>query len=151
MLRKFQEIHARTGEASYTDNRFIANIFRDFLTCPVENIETFVDQLKHRWIMDELTDPYEFCKKIEKMAKIMNANKEFKSVTTKNQKIVALTSKVNNMFKRVQSAERARGGGNGDHCGGDKRNGGSAETTLSKIKSQDLWCMTFKGKTITHN
>ena len=54
------------------------------------------------------------------MAKNMNANKEFKSDTTKNQEIVALTSKVNNMFKRVQSAERARGGQNGDRCGGGK-------------------------------
>ena len=55
------------------------------------------------------------------------------------------------MFKRVQSAERARGGGNGDRRGGDRRNGGGAGTTLSKIKSQDLWRVTFKGKTINHN
>ena len=101
--------------------------------------------------MDELTDHYEICKNIEKMAKNMNANKEFKSDTTKNKNIVALNSKVNNMFKRVQSAERERGNGNGDRRGGNKRNGGSAETTLSKIKSQDLWRATFKGKKITHN
>ena len=57
-LRKFQEIHSRTGKASYTDNCFITNLFRDFLTCPVKKFETFADQLKQRWIMDELTDPY---------------------------------------------------------------------------------------------
>ena len=90
-----------TGEASYTDNRFITKLFCAFLTCPVEEFETFFDQLKQRWIMDELTNPYKICKKIEKMAKNMNANKEFKSETTKNQNIVALTSKGNNMFKRV--------------------------------------------------
>ena len=134
MLLKFQEILARTGEASYIDNCFITNHFHAFLTCPVEKFETFADQLKKRWIMDELTDPYEICKNIEKMAKNMNANKEFKSDTTKNQKIVALTSKVNNMFKRVQSAERARDGGNGYCRGGDRRNGGGTGKTLFKIK-----------------
>ena len=101
--------------------------------------------------MDELTYPYKICKKIEKMAKNMNANKEFKSDTTKNQKIVTLTSKVKNMFKRVQSAEIARGGGNGDRRGGNRINGGGAGTTLSKIKSQDMWCVIFNAKTITHN
>ena len=40
--------------------------------------------------MDELTDPYKFCKKIEKMAKNMNANKEFKSDTTSNRMNVYL-------------------------------------------------------------
>ena len=48
MLRKFQEIHARTGEASYTDNSFIANLFRAFLTCPVEKFETFFNQPNQR-------------------------------------------------------------------------------------------------------
>ena len=52
MLQKFQEIHTRTGEASYTDNRFITNLFRAFLTCPVEKFETFVDHMKQRRIMD---------------------------------------------------------------------------------------------------
>ena len=101
--------------------------------------------------MDDFTDPYKICKKIENMSKNMNANKEFKSDTTKNQKIVALTSKGNNMCNRVQSAERFRGGGNGNLRGGNKINGGGAGTILSKIKSQDLWRVTFKGKTITHN
>ena len=81
----------------------------------------------------------------------MNANKELKSDTTKNKNIVALTSKVNNMFKRVKSAERERGGGNGNRRGGDRRNGGGTGTTLSKIKYQDMWRVTFKGKAITHN
>ena len=151
MLRKFQEIHARAGEASYTNNRFITNLFCAFLTCLVEKFETFVDQLKQRLIMDELIDPYKICKKIEKMAKNMNANKEFNSDTTKNQNIVALTSKVNNMFKRVQSTERARGGGNGDRRVGNRRNGGGAGTTLSKTKPQDMWRVTFKCMKITHN
>ena len=48
MLRKFQETHTRTGEASYIDNRFITNLFRPFLTCPVDKFETFVNQLKQR-------------------------------------------------------------------------------------------------------
>ena len=69
MLRKFQEIHVRTGEASYTNNRFITNLFRAFLTCPIEKFETFADKLKQRWIMDELTDPYEICNNNENMAK----------------------------------------------------------------------------------
>ena len=32
MLRKFQEIHARTSNASYTDKCFFTNLFRAFLT-----------------------------------------------------------------------------------------------------------------------
>ena len=82
MLLKFQEIHTRTGEASYTDNRFITNLFRVFLNCPVKKFENFVNHLNQRWIMDELTDPYEICNKIENMAKNMNVKKEFKLCPT---------------------------------------------------------------------
>ena len=113
MLRKFQEIHARIGKASYTNNRFITNLFRAFLTCPVEKFETFVNQLKHRWNMDELTNPYEICKKIEKMAKNMNENRN-SSQTQRRIKILShsllrLTtcSSVCNLHKEQEAVEMA--------------------------------------------
>ena len=56
MLTMYQEIHSRTGKHSYNPPFFVTNLFRATLTYPVEKYEAFVDQLKQRWIMEEITD-----------------------------------------------------------------------------------------------
>jgi hypothetical protein len=46
MMTVLQEIHAKTGKDSYTDQRFITNLFRALETSPTKKILAFVDQLK---------------------------------------------------------------------------------------------------------
>ena len=64
MLTVYQEIHSKTGKHSYTPRRLITNLFRATLSCPVEKYEAFVDQLKQRWIMEEITYEYNITKKM---------------------------------------------------------------------------------------
>ena len=56
MLTVYQYIHSRTGKHSYTPRCFITNLLCATLTCPVEKYKAFVDQLKQRWIMGEITE-----------------------------------------------------------------------------------------------
>jgi len=46
MMTLLQEIHAKTGMHSYTDQHFIMNLFRVLETSPTENFLSLVDQLK---------------------------------------------------------------------------------------------------------
>ena len=64
MLTMYQEINSRTGKHSYTTRCFITNIFRATLTCPVDKYEASIDQLKQRWILEEITDEYNITKKM---------------------------------------------------------------------------------------
>jgi hypothetical protein len=55
MMTIRQEIHAKSGATSYTDQRFITNLFRALSSSPTEKFLLFVDQLKNQWIMEEIT------------------------------------------------------------------------------------------------
>ncbi len=54
MTTLLQEIHAKTGKHSYTDQRFITNLFRALETSPTAKFLSFVDQLKSSWIMEDV-------------------------------------------------------------------------------------------------
>ena len=69
MLALYQEIHSRTGMASYISRRFITHIFHAALTTPVKRFKTIVDGLKKQWIMEEITDEYAITKKMVKIDK----------------------------------------------------------------------------------
>ena len=99
MLRPLQEIHAMIGEESYTDCRFLTNLFRAVSNFPVEKFEAFTDQSKKRWIMEEIDDLYEIAKMMINMAQNMKENKEFKTDTTKHQICFALNSEVGSINK----------------------------------------------------
>jgi hypothetical protein len=46
MMTILQEIHAKTSKHSYTDQRFITNLFRTIESSPTKKFLSFVDQLK---------------------------------------------------------------------------------------------------------
>ena len=48
MITILQEIHAKSGATSYTDQRFITNLFRALSSYPTEKFLLFVDQLKNQ-------------------------------------------------------------------------------------------------------
>ena len=67
MMTILQEIHAKTGALSYTDQQFITNLFHAVSTSPTEKFQTFIDTLKSSWIMEEISDPAEIILKMDKM------------------------------------------------------------------------------------
>ena len=80
-----------------------------------------------------------------KMAKNMTANWEWKTDTTKNQKVVSLTTelvKMNNCLKNVE--HRLNTGIKGNRNGTKKK-------TLEGINPDDLCCVTKKSDTITRD
>ena len=52
-----QEINAKTGKHSYTNQRFITNLFCALKTSPTAIFLSFVDQLKSSWIMEDISLP----------------------------------------------------------------------------------------------
>ncbi len=62
MMTLLQEIHAKTRMHSYTDQRFITNLFRALETSPTKKFLSFVDQLKSSWIMEDIFLPSEIIK-----------------------------------------------------------------------------------------
>ncbi len=57
MMTLLQEIHAKTGKHSYTDQRFLTNLFHALESSPTKKFLSFVDQLKSQWIMEDITLP----------------------------------------------------------------------------------------------
>ena len=80
-----------------------------------------------------------------KMAKNMTANGEFKTDTTKNQKVVALTTELVKMKNCLKNADHRLNNGSKGNRNGTKK------TTLEGIKPDDLWRITKKSDTITHD
>ena len=67
MMTVLQEIHAKTGALSYTDQQFITNLFRAVSTSPTEKFLIFIDTLKSTWIMEEISDSAAIILKMDKM------------------------------------------------------------------------------------
>ena len=97
MMTLLQEIHAKTGKHSYTDQRFITNLFCVLETSPTAKFLSFVDQLKSSWIMEDISLPSDIIQKLDKMHRNMVADGSWTNTNEKDTKIVALTSMVNDM------------------------------------------------------
>jgi hypothetical protein len=67
MMTLLQEIHAKMGMHSYTDQHFVTNLFCALETSPTEKFLSFVDQLKSSWIMEDISLPSEIITKLDKM------------------------------------------------------------------------------------
>ena len=100
MMTVLQEIHSKTGALSYTDQRFITNLFRAVSTSPIEKFLTFVNTLKRNWIIEEISDPAKIILKMDKMHCNMVADGTWSNTNEKDTKIVALTSALDNVKKR---------------------------------------------------
>ena len=152
-----QEIHTKSRATSYTDQRFITNLFRALSSSPTEKFLLFVDQLKNQWIMEEITTSSDIIVKLDKMHKIMVTNGSWVTTNEKDTKILALTSsfqeirkKVGELVKRISFAgEQKGGGGNQKKNGGGKGNAtdGGAKTTKTLCPE---WQVTKKGSTYIH-
>ena len=90
MMTLLQEIHAKTRMHSYTDQRFITNLFRALETSPTEKFVSFVDQLKSSLIMEDISLPSEIMKKLDKMHHNMVADGSWIITNEKDTKIVVL-------------------------------------------------------------
>ena len=91
MMTICQEIHAKSSTMSYTDQRFIKNLFRALSSSPTEKFLLFVDQLKNQWVVEEITTSSDIMIKSDKMHKNMVADGSWVTTNEKDKKIVALT------------------------------------------------------------
>ena len=101
----YQEIHSKSGNLSYTKNSFLTNVFWACLTTPTEKFELFGDELKRKWIMEEITDPSDVISKLDKMHKNMVMEGEWKNTNEKDTKVVALTTKLKQAGNRLKKLE----------------------------------------------
>ena len=101
--------------------------------------------------MKEITEEYAITKKMVKMVKMamnMMANKEWKTNSTKNRKVVALTTEVSALKKRLSNTESKFK--TGDSNKPPPSRGG--RTALFNMRSADLWRVTKEdAPTIMHN
>jgi hypothetical protein len=156
MITILQEIHAKSGTLSYTNRRFITNLFRALSSSPTKKILFFVDQLKTQWIMEELTTSSEITLKCDKMRKNMVVDGSWVTTNKKDTKIIALNSLFQEIKKRVgELAKRVSFSGNQKGSGDTKKDGGGkakatdggAKTTKTRCPE---WQVTKKGSTYIH-
>jgi hypothetical protein len=117
MLHILQEIHAKSSVLSYIKHHFITNVFRTSLTSPTKKFVTFVDTLRNRWIMEEVTDQATILTSLDKMYKNMVADGTWVNSNDKDTKIVAITTqlkqatkKLNELKKKVQTPTKSNHG-----------------------------------------
>ena len=121
MMTILQEIHAKSKATLYTDQRFIANLFRALSSSPTEKSLLFIDQLKNQRIMEEITSSSDFIIKLDKMHKNMVADDSWVTMNKKDTKIVALALSFQEIWKRVgELAKRVSFSGN-QKGGGDPK------------------------------
>jgi hypothetical protein len=151
-----QEIHAKSGALSYTDQRFITNLFRALSTSPAEKFLLFVNQLKYQWIMEEITSSSNIIERLNKMHRNMVADGTWVTTNEKDTKIVALILSFQEIWKRVgKLAKRISFSGNQKGSGDSKKNGcgkwnatdGGRKTTKTCCPE---WQVTKKGSTYIH-
>jgi hypothetical protein len=135
MMTVLQEIHAKPGKDSYTDQRFITDLFRALKISPTEKFLALLDQLKRQWIMEDILEPAEIIQKLNKMHCNMVAEGSWINTNEKDTKIVALTSaiqevkkKFGNLAKKVSFDGFAKGGSPG-------KNGGSTSANKQQTKA----------------
>ena len=148
MLRTYQDIHARTGRASYTARRFTTNLIRASESCLIKPFVSYVTLLKQQWINDDITDEYAIAKKLIKMAKNLVADKKWVIDTTKETKMIALTTEVQTLKEEIASLKSSAP----PTPQTPPRNpAAGTNTTLSKVPPEDLWAVTYVGDTTMHN
>ena len=152
MMTLLQKIHAKTGTHSYTDQRFITNLFHALETSPTKNFVSFVDQLKSSWIMEDISLPSEIIKKLDKMHRNMVVDGSWINTNKKNTKIVALTTMVSDM-KTKYGVLTKKVSFKGEPAPGSskKKGGGSTDDGKKPTKTRcPKWQVTKKGNTIEH-
>jgi len=156
MITILQEIHAKSGATSYTDQRFITNLFRALSSSPTEKFLLFVDQLKNQWIMEEITTSSDIIVKLDKMHKNMVADGSWVTMNKKDTKIVTLTLSFQEIWKHVGKLAKCVSFSGDQKSGSDskKNGGGKGNATDGGAKSTKTrcpeWQVTKKGSSLTH-
>jgi hypothetical protein len=151
VMTVLQEIHAKTGKDSYTNQRFITNLFRALETSSTKEILAFLDQLKCQWIMEDILEPAEIIQELAKMHHNMVADSSWLNKNEKDTKIVDLTlaiQEVNKNFsdlaKKVSFDDSPKGGSSGKK--GSSKSPNKRDTKACCPK----WQVTKKGNTLEH-
>jgi hypothetical protein len=152
MMTLLQEIHAKTGSHSYTDQRFITNLFRALEASPTEKFLSFVDQLKSSWIMEDISLPSEIISKLDKMHRNMVADGSWTTTNEKDTKIVALTTMVDDMKKKYGAlAKKVSFQGDATSSNSKKKGGATQGDGKKQTKARcPEWQVTKKGNTMEH-
>ena len=152
MMTILQEIHAKTGKHSYTDQRFITNLFRALESSPTEKFLSFVDQLKSQWIMEDISLPSDIILKLDKMHRNMVADGSWVNTNEKDTKIVALTSAIQDVKKKYGELAKkvSFDTGTKGSSSGTKGKGSSANQKQQTKTRCPEWQITKKGNTIEH-
>ena len=152
MMTLLQEIHAKTGSHSYTDQRFITNLFFALEASPTKIFLSFVDQLKSSWIMEDISLPSAIIAKLDKMHRNMVADGSWTTTNEKDTKIVALTTMVNDMKKKYGALAKKVSFQGDTTPGNPKKNGGGSQgDRKNQTKTRcPKWQVTKKGNTIKH-
>jgi hypothetical protein len=152
MMTLLQEIHAKTGKHWYTDQRFITNLFCVLETPPTKIFLSFVDQLKSSWIMEDISLPSDIIQKLDKMHRNMVADGSWLNTNEKDNKIVALTSMVQDMkTKHGMLTKKVSFKGDTTPSSPKKKGDGSSNDGKKQTKARcPEWQVTKKGNTIEH-
>jgi hypothetical protein len=146
-----QEIHAKTGKHSYTDQRFITNLFHAIKSYPTKKLLSFIVQLKSQCIMEEISDPTQIILKLDKVHRNMVADGSWLTTHKKDTKILALTTALQEVKKKFGDLVKKVS------CdldkpkfppkkGGEKSGGRKHQT---KARCPD-WQVTKKGQMVEH-
>ena len=153
MMTLLQEIHAKTGKHSYTDQRFITNLFRALESSPTEKFLSFVDQLKSQWIMEDISLPSDIILKLDKMHRNMVADGSWVNTNEKDTKVVALTTAIQDVKKKYGELAKKvsfEGGTKGGSAGAKGKGSSARPKPQTKTRCPE-WQVTKKGNTIEHD
>jgi hypothetical protein len=152
MMTLLQEIHAKTGKHSYTNQRLITNLFRTLDLSPTKKFLSFVGQIKSHWIMEDITLPSNIIQKLDKMHCNMVTDGSWLNTNEKYTKIVALTSAIQEVKKKYgELAKKVSFDGGPKGGSSNKKGGASSAAGKQQMKTHCLkWQVTKKGNTIDH-
>jgi hypothetical protein len=123
----------RTGSTTYTDQRFITNLFLALESYHTKKFLAFIDQLKSQWIMEDISKPADIILKVDKTHRNMVADSSWLNPNEKDAKIVALTSAIQevNLAKKVSFDGSVKVGSSGKK--------GNAKSSNSKQLTKTHW------------
>ena len=119
------------------------------MTTPTEDFETFVKNAKQKWIMEESgwTTSSELIDHMDRMYKNMLADGSWKNTNEKNDKIIALSTTLQNTNAKLKKVEKML---TETKKAGGKSGGGGGDDKEKKSWGVPDWQIKYKGNLITH-
>ncbi len=142
----------RLKPGTYSDSRFLTQLFRAFKTTSNESFERTVKTLKDMWILQDpkFTIPFVIQTGCTKYVNLVGANK-WNVTSAKGTKIIALTTALNDHKKKFNELKsKVESGGSSGKNGGKTGGNPGGDKAVGKLKVPE-WRIKFKGKTTTVN